>query len=208
MKKQRKNEIGITLVALVITIIILLILAGIAILILNHTGLLKNVKQAKDTTENAQKEENETLSKYNNKIYEIVNGATRDDNSGKGNILWKNNDITQEFPAQTITINDSLNNYDYIKIFYKTNNVSNSSNPTVDNKTFSTECLVINNGIDTTLATSWYMAGWAGHPLYYRIINGKENKITFESAYSSGSGSNNVLYNKIMLPYYIIGYKF
>mgnify|MGYP000121595872 FL=1 len=52
------------------------------------------------------------------------------------------------------------------------------------------------------------MAGWAGHPLYYRIINGKENKITFESAYSSGSGSNNVLYNKIMLPYYIIGYKF
>ena len=147
MKKQRKNEIGITLVALIVTIIILLVLAGISITILNHTELLKNVKQAKDTTENAQKEENETLSKYNNKIDEIVSSATRDDNSGKGKILWKNNDITQEFPAQTITINDSLNNYDYIKIFYKTNNVSNVSNPTVDNKTFSTECLVINNGI-------------------------------------------------------------
>ena len=76
MKKQSKNEIGITLVALIVTIIILLILAGISITILNHTELLKNVKQAKDTTENAQKEENETLSKYNNKIYEIVNGAT------------------------------------------------------------------------------------------------------------------------------------
>ena len=208
MKKQRKNEIGITLVALIVTIIILLILAGISIQGLTQTGLFEKANQSKRTTENSQEEENETLSKYNNKIYEIVNGATRDDNSGKGKILWKNNDITQEFPAQTITINDSLNNYDYIKIFYKTNNVSNVSNPTVDNKTFSTECLVINNGIDTTLATSWYLSGWAGHPLYYRIINGKENKITFESAYSSGGGSNNILYNQIMLPYYIIGYKF
>ena len=45
MKKQRKNEIGITLVALIVTIIILLVLAGISITILNHTGLLKNVKQ-------------------------------------------------------------------------------------------------------------------------------------------------------------------
>ena len=64
MKKQRKNEIGITLVALIVTIIILLVLAGISITILNHTGLLKNVKQAKDTTENAQKEENKILDNY------------------------------------------------------------------------------------------------------------------------------------------------
>ena len=97
MKKQRKNEIGITLVALIVTIIILLVLAGISITILNHTELLKNVKQAKDTTENAQKEENETLSKYNNKIDEIVSSATRDDNSGKGKILWKNNVLHKNF---------------------------------------------------------------------------------------------------------------
>ena len=42
MKKQMKNEMGITLVALVITIIILLILAGISIIALIQTNLFQN----------------------------------------------------------------------------------------------------------------------------------------------------------------------
>lgn len=42
-----KNTKGITLVTLVITIIILLILAGVAINTLTQTGLLENAKQAK-----------------------------------------------------------------------------------------------------------------------------------------------------------------
>ena len=41
-----KQQKGITLVALVITIIILLILAGISILTINQTRLFKNAKQA------------------------------------------------------------------------------------------------------------------------------------------------------------------
>ena len=44
MKKEQK---GITLVALVITIIILLILAGISIATLSQTGLFKKAKEAK-----------------------------------------------------------------------------------------------------------------------------------------------------------------
>ena len=46
MKKKRNN--GITLVALVITIIILLILAGISIQAISNTGLFANAKRAKD----------------------------------------------------------------------------------------------------------------------------------------------------------------
>ena len=57
---KSKNK-GITLVALVVTIIILLILAGVAISALTQTGLFENAKQAKNTTENAQKNENEIL---------------------------------------------------------------------------------------------------------------------------------------------------
>ena len=45
-----KKEYGITLVALVITIIILLILAGDAINALTQTGLFENAKQAKNIT--------------------------------------------------------------------------------------------------------------------------------------------------------------
>ena len=57
MLKKHKEK-GITLVALVITIIILLILAGISIQTLTQTGLFENAKQAKNATENAQKYEN------------------------------------------------------------------------------------------------------------------------------------------------------
>ena len=53
MEKTRKNK-GITLVALVITIIILLILAGVSITALTKSDLLKNAKTTKNATENAQ----------------------------------------------------------------------------------------------------------------------------------------------------------
>ena len=62
--KKIKKEYGITLVALVITIIILLILAGISIQAITNTGLFEQVKEAKKKTENAQIEENEILENY------------------------------------------------------------------------------------------------------------------------------------------------
>lgn len=58
-----KNK-GITLVALVITIILLLILAGISISALTGTGLFEKAQEAKEKTENAQKLENTILSEY------------------------------------------------------------------------------------------------------------------------------------------------
>ena len=63
-----KNEVGITLVALIVTIIILLILAGISIQGLTQTGLFENAKQAKNATENAQNTENMALAEYQDKI--------------------------------------------------------------------------------------------------------------------------------------------
>ena len=63
MKKLSKEH-GITLVALVITIVILLILAGISIQAITNTGLFEQVEEAKKKTENAQIEENEILENY------------------------------------------------------------------------------------------------------------------------------------------------
>lgn len=62
MKKQN----GITLVALVITIIILLILAGISIASLRQTELFGKATDAKNATENAQILENTRLEEYVN----------------------------------------------------------------------------------------------------------------------------------------------
>ena len=68
MFKRYKSTKGITLVALVITIIILLILAGISISTLTNTGIFEKAKEAKQKSENAQKEEDRLISEYEKEI--------------------------------------------------------------------------------------------------------------------------------------------
>ena len=60
---REKNK-GITLVALVITIIILLILAGISISALTNTGIFGKAKEAKSASENAEEKQNDVLEEY------------------------------------------------------------------------------------------------------------------------------------------------
>ena len=62
MRKILKRENGITLIALVITIIVLIILAGISIsLILGDNGIVEKAKQAKEQTEQAKLNEEKGL---------------------------------------------------------------------------------------------------------------------------------------------------
>ena len=61
MKFYKKN-FGITLIALVVTIIVLLILAGISISMLTgQNGILNRAAEAKEKTEDANKEEQRKL---------------------------------------------------------------------------------------------------------------------------------------------------
>ena len=64
----RKENKGITLVALVITIIILLILAGISISALTNTGIFEKAKDAKEKSEVAEKQQSETLDSYEEEL--------------------------------------------------------------------------------------------------------------------------------------------
>ena len=65
-----KEQKGITLVALVITIIVLLILAGVTIaMVLGDNGIINRANEAKTKTEQSQKDENkfyENAEKYIN----------------------------------------------------------------------------------------------------------------------------------------------
>ena len=98
MNSRRKNSEGITLIALVITIVILLILAGITIAALTgDNGILTRAKEAKEKTEQAQKKEEENLQE----ITDTMNGVEGYNKSKKVNspkittgmipIKWKNN---------------------------------------------------------------------------------------------------------------------
>ena len=77
MKTKEKLNKGITLVALVVTIIILLILSGITISSLTNTGLFENAKEAKNRTEDAQKQEQELLNQYEEELNRYTNSNSR-----------------------------------------------------------------------------------------------------------------------------------
>ena len=68
IKKKVKNSKGITLIALIITIIILLILAGIAIQALTNTGLFARAKEANIETRGASVQEARDLWKMNQEL--------------------------------------------------------------------------------------------------------------------------------------------
>ena len=71
MKKTSEKK-GITLVALVVTIVILLILAGISISTLTNTGIFQKAKDAKSASENAELEQNTRLDEYESELDKYI----------------------------------------------------------------------------------------------------------------------------------------
>ena len=83
LKKENK---GITLVALVITIIILLILATISIQSLTNTGLFAKAQEAKEKTQNAEENQARTLNEYEDELNKYVSdNKDKTDWTGKVN---------------------------------------------------------------------------------------------------------------------------
>ena len=74
MKNTFKSSKGITLVALVITIIILLILAGISISALTNTGIFGKAKEAKQKSDEAALDQNTKLDEYESELNAYLPG--------------------------------------------------------------------------------------------------------------------------------------
>ena len=75
---NKNKDRGITLVALVITIIILLILATISIQSLTNTGLFKNAQKAKDETQNAAENQAKTLNEYEDELNKYISSTVKE----------------------------------------------------------------------------------------------------------------------------------
>lgn len=68
-----KNQKGITLIALVITIVVLIILAGVSIsLVVGADGLLNKAKEGKENMQEAQNEETIILDQYSNIVLDSI----------------------------------------------------------------------------------------------------------------------------------------
>ncbi len=76
MKQKLRKEIGITLVALIVTIVVLLILAGITIMYtMGDNSIFKKAQEAKDKTNQAIKNEQEYMNSIDNMLNEYLNGT-------------------------------------------------------------------------------------------------------------------------------------
>ena len=74
---MKRNTKGITLIALVVTIIVLIILAGVSIsLVLGENGIVNKAKKAKENTELAKVEEETRLNELAKQIEEGTSGGT------------------------------------------------------------------------------------------------------------------------------------
>ena len=117
--KKIVNEKGITLVALVITIIILLILAGISIQAITNTGLFANAKKAKEKSMEGQLKEEISLAIQSIQAEEIYKGNSVTLETLAGRQLEKklkgitadlaDGEINGEYKDYEYTIDDKFN---------------------------------------------------------------------------------------------------
>ncbi len=118
MEKQRKNtrrNKGITLIALVITVIILLILAGISIAELTGTGIFSKAKEAKEKYKDAEELENQTLAEYEKMLNNL--GGSNPSGSGGGdeqgddpNVPQTNIDEAKDYVSENTEVTDECGN--------------------------------------------------------------------------------------------------
>ena len=139
--KNKKNlqQRGITLVALVITIIILLILAGISISALTNQGLFNQAQNAKNVTEEKAAEEKETLRNYEEQINAIIGGQT-----GSGTEEPEPDGVA---PSEATTHTAKAITYSWDELSNIAQMISNNSSITND----TLEVNVTLNGVDNTL---------------------------------------------------------
>ena len=125
-------------------------------------------------------------------IVNAINENNAEISNINGQLLWTNPNPTSAFEAQTITLDESLSNYNMYEIIFKTGSIA--SDPLADSGK-----LPIASGFFSSII---------GDNIYYRSWTVSNNTITMSDAsriinYGSAPTTNN--YG--MLPMYIIGYK-
>ena len=87
IKYMKSNKKGITLVALVVTIIVLLILAGVTITILmGDDGIIRKAQEAAESTNTAVENELQGMSDLGDKMNSILSGSIGGDNPPAGDL--------------------------------------------------------------------------------------------------------------------------
>lgn len=207
--KEIPSNKGITLIALIITIIVLLILAGVSIAMLTgENGLIAKAATSKAKTEKAELEEKEKLAKTNEimdryvtnregttititeqQLNEKIVAAVKEAN--KEELLWENPNKSAQFAVQTVSW--SSTEYNRVDVIYK-NYISDSDN--VNNQT-----ATLYPGRASTLIFN-YKTSDMFFARRTATFSSSKNSVAFTEGNVNGTTNNNHI-----IPLYIIGHK-
>ena len=189
MNKTKRNARGITLIALVITIIVLLILAGITIAALSgDNGILKRAAEAKEKTNQANKDEEDTLQEMVDAINNVSPSSEGYVESKKVNspkvtsgmipIKWENNNWV-------VCSQDDSNWYSY-------DSTKKWANVMLSDGTYKADTVKVGQVVEEKDLGSMYV--WI--PRYaYQIVADKNIKVTFLKG-NTNEGVDGVTYTE------------
>lgn len=138
MIKNKKKRSGITLIALVVTVVVLLILAGVSInLVLGDNGIVNKAQEAEKISRTAGKKEKIEFILDDYKIQKEIEKISLEDYLKNNKILYdkneENNNITVEYEGSSYTINRDNYEITDIKEVEKKQEVSLVESVTSDN---------------------------------------------------------------------------
>ena len=189
MNKTKKNTRGITLIALVITIIVLLILAGVTIAALSgDNGILKRAAEAKEKTNQANKDEEDTLQEMVDAINNVSPSSEGYVESKKVNspkvtrgmipVKWENNNWV-------VCSQDDSNWYSY-------DSTKKWANVMLSDGTYKADTVKVGQVVEEKDLGSMYV--WI--PRYaYQIVADKNIKVTFLKG-NTNEGVDGVTYTE------------
>ena len=184
LKGNSQNR-GITLIALIITLIVLLILSGIAIVQLTGSGILEKAKLSKVNISDAQEQENSILNEYEGEINNVV--SSRDENYN----TKINRDTLFEGNNESISGNfqcDNIYKYKYLIINYGTREYYN-----IDHTLSDTIVLRENQENFSILFTIAWTDNYVISKSTFKITNEGKN-VDFESSLVANRGDDDLLY--------------
>ena len=99
-RRNYSNQTGITLIALVVTIVVLLILAGVSLnAIFSENGIIKRAKDAQNKMDQATQNDLDSINELNNWIDGKINGSSGGNSTGGNTTGGNDNPPTSDLPS-------------------------------------------------------------------------------------------------------------
>ena len=188
--KYPTSNSAITLIALIITIIVLLILAGVSLnMLVGENGIISKAQLAKEKTNQTQEQEEKNLKDLESKMDETLQ---KQNGSSKFEVLWENTTNEPITVGKEFELKEEFTNYDVLSVNFRTSEKFGTYEDSINTKD-------LKNIIDENLAEQnhWYCGAINNSVNSYVYINFSKDYKKWYVKYRNGSSALPYLINSI-----------